>query len=402
MNKVPAFLLLSLVANAALAMLVYTKRAPGPVAPAPGNPGAVAAARPDPTRGDPAAARIPAGPAPDPAEAAYVTRLRTAGMPAELIHALVYNRVHARYRDRMRALLPKDAHAYWRTWNTAGRQAASPEIRAQLRALNQEMSAEVRALLGDGPDAMSPYERRLHDQLAGSIPNEKLSQIEAIRKDYDELTARVREQSRGLVLRADREQLRLLERERRADLAAVLTPEELFEYDLRASPTANSVRNRLNFFEPTEAEFRALTRLQLEFDGQYGVTNLSGPEQDRRRAAESDLTAKIQAALTPTRFNDYLVAVDGMFSQARHFVATHNLAPDIAKEIVALKQSAWKQADELNRDGITPEQRAAGLQSLHQEVEARLSDRLGAEAFANYKRSGASWMNRLRAMPPRP
>ena len=391
--------LLSFAANLALAALVYSRYIPGQRAPTARTVATVA------TRAAPANAIIavqpPAVPGAKPADVDYVARLRASGMPADLIRELVYLRIRARYLDRRQALLPDTTDQYWRSWNQTGLAAASSETRTKLRDLDKKMEAEIRALLGDGPEALDGYQRRLYDQMAGYLSNTKIQQIEAIRKDYDELAARVREQGKGLVLKADREQLRLLEAERRRDLEAVLSPEELLEYDLRASPTANNVRNRLAYFEPTEEEYRALTKLQLELDRQYGLNNLSGAEQDRRRAAEKDLLPRIQSVLTPDRYEDYRVTIDGMFWETLAFTGPYNLDSSAAKAIVALKQSTWKRIEELDQARLTPDQRTSALRVLEQEVENQLTTRLGAEIAANYKRASPSWMNRLRPAPPK-
>jgi uncharacterized protein (DUF4415 family) len=397
MNKTAPVLLLSLATNLALAVLVYSLHAPGQRT----EPAATEATRNVRAAASVIVPQTPAASGANPVDVSYVARLRTAGMPADLIRDLVYLRVRARYRDRQRALLPDTADEYWRSWNQTGSQTASSETRAKLRELDKEMQAEVQALLGDGPEALDPHQRQLYDQMAATFSNTKIQQIEAIRKDYDEMAARVRERAKGLVLKSDREQLRLLEAERRRDLAAVLSPEELLEYDLRVSPTANNVRNRLAFFEPTEEEYRALTKLQLELDRQYGLNNLSGAEQDRRKAAEKDLIPKIQSVLSPDRFDDYRVTIDGMYSETRAFASAYNLDASAAKAIVALKQSTWKRIDELDQAGVTGDQRTSTLKTLEQEVENTLTTRLGADIFANYKRTGATWMNRLRSNPPK-
>jgi uncharacterized protein (DUF4415 family) len=398
MNKVAAFLTVSLAANVALAALFYTRHASanpvGATPPAPAQ-ASVTATRAK-TAG--AALQVSAGVSHNPDDIAYVARLRAGGMPSEVIHDLVSARVHERYRDRARALQPALGKSeYWRS-PLYGPRPATPEQRALLRELYREQEAEVRALLGDGPDSLNSYQKMLRERMADYLSNDKIQQVEAIRKDYDELIARVREQSKGLVLKADREQLRLLERERRADLAATLTPAELLEYDLRASPTSNSVRNRLNFFQPTEEEFRAITRLQLAIDQQFGTSNLSRDEQDRKRAAEKDLAANIQTLLTPERWAEYQVTIDGMFSETLNFVGAYNLDRSVAKEIVAVKQSAWKQIDAL--DGLGADQRRATLKAIEDQVNKELSTRLGQEVFEKYQRSGAGWLNRLRPTPP--
>lgn len=398
MNKPSVILLLSLAANIALATLVHQRRTASVPSAAKGiSPSAAAVAPSAASPALPSDARIPV----ILTDREFIARLRAGGMPPDLVRSLVYSRVQARYRDRINALTPPRPDEYWRSWNQSGWTAMTPEMRAQFRALSREVEAELRALLGDGPDSLSPSERRLFDQMAGRLPVAKVQQIEAIQRDYNDLAAQVRDRSRGLVLKADREQLRLLERERRNDLAAVLTPEELLEYDLRASQTADALRNRLAFFEPSEAEFRALGQLQLEFDRQFPPGDMSAEESDRRQAAARELLGRIHASLTPERFADYQVTIDGMFPETRRFVGAYELAPSVANEIVALKQQTWRRIDELQGAGLTSEQRHAALQAMEQEVESRLGGLLGPDLLPRYKRSGATWLNRLRPPPPR-
>jgi uncharacterized protein (DUF4415 family) len=398
MNKAAVILILSLIANGALAALFYIRHVPSKTDVAKELAPAQISGTGTSTSSDAASAQPPTSTSLNAADLAYVARLRAGGLPPDLIHDLVYARVRERYRDRLRALQPAAVRSeYWRS-QPFGPAPMSAEQRTLLRELHREQAAEVRALLGDGPDSLNSYQKTLRDRMAAYLSNDKIQQVEAIQKDYDELIARVREQSKGLVLKADREQLRLLERERRADLAATLTPEELLEYDLRASPTSNTLRNRLNHFQPSEAEFRAITQLQLAIDQQFGTSNLSREEQDRKRAAEKDLAANIQSLLTPERWADYQVTIDGMFSETLNFVSAYNLDRSVAMEIVALKQSTWKQVDALG--SLNPEERNGRLKAIEQDVNQQLSTRLGDDVFEKYKRSRAGWMNRLRSTPP--
>ncbi len=49
-----------------------------------------------------------------------------------------------------------------------------------------------------------------------------------------------------------------IEREREADLAALLTPSELFEFEIRTSATARRLTHSLTAFDASEEEFRQL------------------------------------------------------------------------------------------------------------------------------------------------
>jgi hypothetical protein len=204
------------------------------------------------------------------------------------------------------------------------------------------------------------------------------------------------------MLQADREALKLLDQEKRADLAATLTPAELLEYDLRASPTANNLRQRLANFEPTEEEYRAITRLNLDLDQQFGTSNLSSQEQEQRRLAEQQLPAKIQALLSPERYADYLATTDGSYSENNAFLREAGFDSSVTKAVVGLRRSINQRADAIRQQSsLTREQRTAALATLAEEASAQLLAKLGDAGFANYAKAyQGQWIGRLRPAPP--
>lgn len=80
-----------------------------------------------------------------------------------------------------------------------------------------------------GKDGQRP---RLED-----FPREKTRQLQSIAADYRELAEQIYARSSGIIPPEDREKLGLLEQEKNADLAKVLTPPELEEYQQRSSDT---------------------------------------------------------------------------------------------------------------------------------------------------------------------
>ncbi|MBI5423844.1 MAG: hypothetical protein HZA32_07135 [Opitutae bacterium] len=395
MKVTPVLLALSLAANLALGAFAYSRWSSPPTT-------SVAAIY-TPL---PAAPRLPViVPTPPnarfvaPADnASYVAQLRADGFPPDVIRALVQMRVSRRYQDMKKALRGPIPDEYWKAVDFSNFPGGptTPEMRAAFRQLDRDMADELRALLGTGNDALSPYERSRRERTMGHLSSEKINQVEALQRDYADLRRQVTESSNGLILKTDREQLRLLEREQRADLAAVLTPDELREYDLRASPSADATRSKLRFFDATEDEYRALATLQLEFDQTYGVTNLSQDEQTRRRTAEPQLLEKIKAQLGPERFATYLVTTDGVFSETRAFTRSYGYDDAMARQLVATKQDFSRRADAvLNDSSLSREARTAALTALNTEASTQLGATLGADNFAKYRRSAGNWMNKL-------
>lgn len=338
-------------------------------------------------------------------DADYVAQLRSERFPADVIRALLSVRIRARYADLLRALLPAGRDEYWRgtRWSAATR-SLSPDARAQRRAIEREIHEAEKLALGADFGGADPEQRDNRVRKYGDLPAEKVDQLEAIVADYDEMSAAVHDRMNGAALREDREQLRLLEKERRADLATLLSPAELAEYDLRSSPSAAAVRQRLTYFKPTEAEFRALASVQLEFDREYGTSNLSDAEETRRRNAEKELTARIQAILPPERFAEYQLVSDPSFRNTVSFVRSFNFDEAVAREVFTLQRDITAQAATIRgQSDISPEQRAAALTALYSTATAQLEKTIGAPGLEAYRRGGpGGWVNKLAPTPARP
>lgn len=334
-----------------------------------------------------------------PVDADLVARLRAEGFPPDMIHALIDVRLRARYAAELRKFRPPADYAYWR--GTFYSDDLSPEARAERRALERKIADERRLLLGADADLATDYERASRARDFGSIPAAKVEQLSAILKDYADIAAGVRDRAKRVTFPEDREQLALLEREKRADMMKLLTPEELADYDLRSSPSAATVRNRLRFFNPSEDEYRAITAAQLAFDERYGVTNLLSAEQQQRRTeAEAELTAQIKALLPSERFAEYAITTDPFYGRIDSLVQEAHLPATATAQVVTAQRDFAQRGTVIKENrNLTSADRESQLSALAQEATIRLTTVLGPDAFAIYKRNGGP-LNSLLNRPP--
>lgn len=329
-------------------------------------------------------------------DTAFVARLRTEGFPLYVIAALVRAHISAKYADALRALASRDAEApYWRTepWSYD----FNPETRAERRALHRRIRDESRQLLGTDIDLIeSDYARGERIRNFGPIPQAKVSAIEAIQRDYSELSAQIRDAMKGVALAEDREKLVFLEKEKRSDLAQLLTSGELAEYDKRNSPAATSLRNQMRYFDASEEEFLKLYEQQKAFDERYGRDNLSGVQADRRRDAEKALKAQFEATLGPERFAEYQITTDGNFSSTRYFVLEAGLPIETAKNLVAAQRELTQRANTTRSSTtLTREQQTSDMLALEKEAETKVSTLVGTDKLKNYKTNAGQWMSKL-------
>jgi len=98
-------------------------------------------------------------------------------------------------------------------------------------------------------------------------------------------------------MRALLENRALVEREKLADIAAVLTPEEYEIYLLNNSNTARRVAGQLKGIEVNEEEFRSLFRLQASLEAQFSSVPSSGKVIEARSNAFIDSLPQVREIL---------------------------------------------------------------------------------------------------------
>lgn len=328
-------------------------------------------------------------------DTAFVARLRAEGFPREIVRLLVTHRVKLRYAERIKALYASAAFPYWRS-EPNSYTPLTPEARAARRQIDREIQNELNQLLGP-ENAQPEYVDHNLARNYGSLPSAKITQLRALNTDYNELSAQIRDSARGVMLTEDYVKLNYLEREKLKDLQQLLTPEELQQYELRSSATAIALREQLAGFEPSETEYQLLYKIQKEFDDQYGLRYLTEKQQQLRRSATPELTAKVQAALGAERFADYQVSTDPAFRRLSYFVSRLDLPQKAAMDVVRVQQASTSQAESIRNDAsLSNEQRTTALSNLVQDAEKKISTTLGDEGFQSYRQQHASWLKKIK------
>ncbi len=331
--------------------------------------------------------------------AAERDRLQSEGFPPAMIRAILAAQIREQFAARRKAIDAAAANQpYWKN------PIPDPQTQALSRALAKEEQKALKELLG--PDPVNSYAARLRREFP-ELPAEKVDSIAAIRERYDEL----RQEIYGTGFRGgstspvERDKINSLEKAMQGEFATVLSPEELENYNLRTSSTANSLRYTLSNFDPTEAEFRALYRLQSAFDDQHRFVggSMSQEQQRARSDAQKKLNDAIAASLGTARYADYQRTSDYNFRQTSQLVSRLNLPPETATTLYAVQKDIEDRRNAIYRD-TTPETRSQMTQkvtALAEEATARINTILGGNKTATdaYKQYGGQWLN---GMIPRP
>lgn len=318
-----------------------------------------------------------------------VDRLRAAGFPIWAIRAVIQAQVDARYLARLRELTQPDPDApFWKSTPSMG---MDPKRMAEYLRLSSERSKLLRDLLGnfalrDDGDVTSAQRRRY-----GDLPSAKIDSIQRVDQDYSEMTAQVRAAMNGITLPADREKLALLDKEKHADLAEILTPQELEDYDMRNSLVTARLRPALAFFNATEDEFHTIYKIQQAFADQLYPTTPVMAQQ--RTAAAQEVADQLKAALGDQRYADFERSSDRDYQQLAQLEQSENLPTGTAVQAYNLRDSLSQESNRIFNDAtLNVDQKRAALQSLAQSTRTQLLATLGPTAGDAYIRTANSWL----------
>lgn len=321
-----------------------------------------------------------------------MANLRQAGFSPRQIRSIAQYLLDEKYRTRRIEVygLGKDV-PYWKSSNVF---YAGDKRLDERRKLQQEITGELKSLVGDAYSVVDDVgEPSLRNQY-GPLPSEKLEKIARIQQDYAELRGGLSRAS--VMLPTDRERLVLLDKEQRADLEKILSPTELFEYDLRNSPAASRLKTGNNeLLSLTEAEYRSLFPIFQSIEGRIPPNTGANYQelQKAREAAEAQVQDQIKAALGEARYAEYKQANNRDAHQENRVVSRLGLPLSIAAQLVEMKQEYRDVSRAISTDKqLTREQKNEQLSALTKDSEAKITSLIGQRGLDAYREYGGSWL----------
>ena len=395
--KLPALLLVaSLAANAALLFLYCGRGHPTPL-----PPPTSAAPTLNPQLSAPT--DLPAGVPPNtwsaldtPDLRALVTRLRATGFAPHVIRALVEARINSEFDRRFReleALHPR--RAYWQPAPLPF-SAGEPQRLEAYRSLANEKKHLLQNLLPGLDPAADARETKMLHRRFGELPAEKLARVKALHDDYTELRGQVTAGFSSITLPEDRSQIELLRRELRTDLAKLLSPAELADYERRASPFVYTQQGTITAMDATEAEFNAIADIHQKFAGEvFSARGSSAEAVLRRETVQAEIAAQLQTALGDTRYADYVRASHREYQRIIALGGNPPVAATV-QAFDALNAAAQASARIVGDLTLSPEQQRAALMQLAGTAESQISAALGPAVASRYLKFSNSWLQDLR------
>lgn len=338
----------------------------------------------------------------------YLANLRAIGCPERTVRDIIVADVDQLFIQRGRALLlPLNNRVWWLLANEDQAEEIGEVIEKEWEALVDERKAVFNELFGDE----DPYpsnnkaegearERARWVRTLDFLSPEKQQEVIALRKACEQAVQALWKSERTLTREEEqdrRRRQREMEAGRDQQLNALLTPDELAEYQLRTSESAN-VRHRLSRIELSEAEVRTIARLDNERRQQEAKVSGNQPETRQQRDEIQEQTkARLKEALGEARYADYQRAADGRYDQICQVIERHGLAEETARAVYDMQHVATTQAAALRQEASRPlEERQALLQAIRDETERSLKAALGPKPFATLEQhGGASWLSAL-------
>lgn len=318
--------------------------------------------------------------------------LKAAGVPADVARDLALGRALARFQQKVQAARAGNANdgRWWRSRNAS--RSREEELLAQ-RELSDALMTAFGDDLGIGGADSAQY---------AFLSPEKRSALRRITQDYNEMMAKYG--TNGVQLASDKEKLRLLRAERDRDIAALLSPEELADYELRTSASAASLRNRYGDAIESEADFKKLFALQKAYDEKFPSDALNGrltPETMRARSeAQQQLQNEMRTALGDDKYAALRRASDSELRTLDALASRVGLPAGTTDRVAASRESYAAESQRINSDAsLSPSERRAQLQDLASKAKAELNTTLGSEVAEAYS-PRASWLGMLQSGIP--
>jgi hypothetical protein len=263
-------------------------------------------------------------------------------------------------------------------------------------ALEKRM-ADVRHTSGDLRRAASPI---TSGAVTGPLSDDRMAHADKIRRDYDEMTAKFSADygasgnSFPGGLSAYLRQLALLQVEKHKDLAALLTPRELEDLEMRDTTAGQTAQKLLGDTAATEEQRRAVFRLQKEFEDQFALTfDLTPAALFARETARQATQQKIRAVLGDELFGSWLRGEGPDYAGFATFVQQSGLSASVPLELWRVKSDYLLARLQLKaRTDLAPSQINDADRVLTSQTITRVTGLIGATAVAGAGRDVLNWL----------
>jgi len=300
----------------------------------------------------------------------YIANLRAVGCPEVIIRDIIRADVNQLFRSRLATIWKPQVREYWQ--KSTGNNA-NPDQELKLIALNKEKALVLFDLLGIRLNDQQMI-NTVHLQLYGNerdllfLPTDKRETALQALADADfERSAQQLRARNGFS--SDMEQK--LFQEALQTLSSVLSPEELEEFRLRASPKARRLREEIKYFGCTPEEMRQL----LDYRERAGDKN-QGDLLNRGTATE-----EVRKLFGDERAKEFERVTDLLYVNTRRAAEDQGVSLDHIEQAWRVTRDTRDAASAVAKNSSLSEaERAERLQTLKEQATWKLNELLGSKA----------------------
>ncbi len=313
----------------------------------------------------------------------YIANLRRIGCPEKTIRDIIVADVNDLFAERMAREITLPEQKWWLPEPDMDVLEAGMD---QIRALEQEKAVLLTQLLGVGWDAQRTVAGgnaiRFDGAVLSKLPPDTKAAVERIEANARRARAESEERARQAGGAADPAELARLRLETRRQLAAILSPEQLEEYLLRYSQTAEQMRDELRGYGAEADEFRRIFRARDTFEQQIAALNPSDANTPARRAElERARDEAIRQAIGSERFGFYQLSQSPLFRAAQEQAEQNGAPPDKVLPIFRVNQAVQEEIARIRADSsISEDQRRVALAMVQQQQQNSIDRIVNSES----------------------
>ncbi len=322
----------------------------------------------------------------------YIANLRSIGCPELTIQDIILAELDYIYEPQMNALrglnVPLPARKFWRENEPSPGPKRAENADQEVKRLFEERRALIKELLGKDEKPLRTANNYYEDSGQSRhafLSAENLEKMHQLEAKYEKLGGAL---TKEVGYKSEEARQKML-----AEMRTFMTPEEIFEYEIRTSNLTRQLRNSLKAVNPTEGEFRAI--FAANYDAHtLGVSGKA--EAQELQAAKLKAEETLKSTLGEERFTEMERSKDYGYRQlmaASSFLGYDRAA---ALRVYAMQGDTEKalQAIYMNTE-LSPEQRNKAIMDIRTATEKTIQRELGASGAKHYLKTGGSWISRL-------
>ena len=309
----------------------------------------------------------------------YIESLRAVGCPDDKIRTIVVADVNELFDKRRLQEAVRHDIQWWRP--EAQNLAVANVLQERGRALEEQRAALIAKLLGEEAATEEKSDTLLWSsvQLTGPVLGALAPDVH---NEVQDICARSMERHQNYFWTRVNEgqpmnqvEMAKLREQTRSDLRKILNDDQVEEFVLRYSHNASRLREELRGFEPTPDEFRKIFRavdplehqMQLEFGGPEAMS------EKQRERFDGQRTEAIREALSPERYQAFLLTKDPLYRQAQMVALQYGAPPKAVLPLYKMtKLNESKRQEIMNDATLTPQQKSEALNAMNLEQQRHI------------------------------